>query len=112
MRALSAIQTSILHIAHLVRIPAPEHLVHECIIVALVVARAAMFEPVPILTKDLFEDVPGLQSIGSHQATSLRGVRLCVIERFYHILPPTSTPVLSPRSGPVPHVLLPWAVRP
>src|SRR5215216_8030016 len=93
MRALSAIQTPILNRAHLVRIPAPEHLVHEFIIIALVVARVDTFEPVPMLSKDLFEDVPGWQGVGSHQATSLRGVRLCVIERFGSL--PSFGPSLS-----------------
>ena len=56
------------------------------------VARMDACEPVPVLTKDLFEDVPGRQGCCSHQAASLRSVGLSVIALFYHILPTTSTP--------------------
>jgi len=39
MGALSTVETAVFDIAHLVRIPTPEHLVDEVIIVARVVAR-------------------------------------------------------------------------
>src|SRR5712691_714434 len=109
MGALSAMQTPILNIAHLVRIPAPEHLVHEPIIVTRIVARVDAFEPVPVLSKDLFEDVPGRQGFCSHQAASLRSVGLCVIALFYHISPTTSTPssALTGARSPTPLTLAP-----
>jgi hypothetical protein len=112
MRALSAMQTPILKRAHLVRIAASKHLVHEPRIVTRSVARVDACEPVPVLSKDLFEDVPGRQGFCSHQAASLSGVRLCVIARFYHILSTTSTPVLSLLSGTAPHAPLPGAMGP
>src|SRR6478672_23086 len=61
MDALPTLQTAVLTIAHLLRIPAPEHLVPEAIIVTRIVARVDALEPVPVLGKDLFEDVPGRQ---------------------------------------------------
>jgi Helix-turn-helix domain len=61
-------------IAHLLGIPAPEHLVHQTIIVGLIVARIRAFKPVPVLGKDLFEDIPGRWGCCSHEAASLRGV--------------------------------------
>jgi hypothetical protein len=78
--------------AHRVGIPTPEHLVHETVIVALIIARVDAFKPVPVLGKDLFEDAPGWRSCCNHQAASLRSVGLWVIVLFYHIPPTTSTP--------------------
>jgi hypothetical protein len=37
MCALSTMQTAVLDIAHLVRIPTPEHLVHKTVIVTLII---------------------------------------------------------------------------
>jgi hypothetical protein len=90
--ALATLQTAVLDIAYLLGIPAPEHLVHEAIIVGCLVARVDACEPVPVLGKDLFEEVPGWWGFCNHQAASLRGVGLCVIALFYHIPPTTSTP--------------------
>ena len=58
MDALPTLQTAVLDIAHLLRIPAPEHLVHEAIIVTRIVARVDALEPVPVLGKDLLKDTP------------------------------------------------------
>src|SRR5512145_1996965 len=92
MGALPTLQTAVLDIAYLVRIPTPEHLVDKDIVVGLVVARVDAFEPVPVLGKDLFEAVPGRQGFCSHQAASLRSVGWCVIALFYHISPIISIP--------------------
>ena len=51
-----------------------KHLVHEAIIVARIVARVDMFEPIPVLGKDLFEEAPGRWSGSSHQAVSRRSM--------------------------------------
>src|SRR2546426_1188908 len=109
MGALPTLQTAILDITYLVGIPAPEHLVHEVIIVTRIVTRVDACEPVPVLGKDLFEDVPGRQGFCSHQAASLRSVGLCVIALFYHISPTTSTPssALTGARSPTPLTLEP-----
>jgi hypothetical protein len=60
MGALAPVQTAVLDIAHLVGIPTPEHLVDEAIIVTRLVARIDACKPLPVLDKDLFEDVPVL----------------------------------------------------
>ena len=85
-------QTSIFDIAHLLGITTGKHFVDESIIVASIVPRIDVFKSVPMLGKDLFEDIPGRRGFCSHQAASLRSVRLCVIALFYHIPPTTSTP--------------------
>ena len=92
MGALPAAKTPLFDIPHLVGISASEHLRHQAIIVASIVARIDTFKTVPMVGKDLFEDAPGWRSYCSHQAVSLRSVGLCVIALFYHIPPTTSTP--------------------
>src|SRR5215813_11448374 len=67
MGALPTLETPILDIPHLVRIPAAEHLGHEASIVTRLVARVGTGEPVPVLGKDLFEDVPGRHGCCSHR---------------------------------------------
>src|SRR5262249_21970064 len=69
-----------------------EQLIHEAVIVTPIVTRVDSCEPVPGLSKELFEDVPGGQGFCSHQAASLRSVELCVIALFDHSPPTTSTP--------------------
>src|SRR5215475_1446402 len=49
-------------------------------------------EAVPVVSKNLFEEVPGRRSCCSHQAASLQSVGWWVIALFYHIPSLTSTP--------------------
>jgi len=84
--------TAILDIAHLIRIAAREHLVHKPIVVAGIVARMDVFEPLPVLDKDLFEDVPVLRRLCNHQIALREGVGLLGIKRFYHVSLSESTP--------------------
>ena len=103
MGALPTLQTAIGDRAHLVGIPAPEHLVHEAIIVAAIVPRMDALKSVPVFSKDLFEDAPSWRSCCSHQAASLQGVGLSVVALFYHMEPITSTlSAALPRAGSPP----------
>src|SRR5262250_1346233 len=107
MGALPAMQTPILDIPHPLRIAACEHLVHKAVIVARIVTRIDAFEPVPVLSKDLFEEIQGRQSCCSHQAASLQRVGWWVRGLFYHIPSLTSTPsavltrILPPPRSPL-----------
>src|SRR5215831_6007244 len=92
MGALPTAQTPILDIPHLVGIPAPEHLGHQVIIVASIVARIDAFKAVPVVGKDLFEEAPGRRSGCSHQAASLRSMGLGIVALLYHVSLTTSTP--------------------
>ena len=58
MGALTALQTAVLDIAHLVGISTPEHLGYQAIGVRRLVAWMGVFEPVPVLSKALLEDMP------------------------------------------------------
>ena len=62
MFTLATVETAVFDRAYLLGIPAPKHLVHEPIIVARIVARVDVFESVPVLGKDLFEEVPSRRS--------------------------------------------------
>src|SRR4029450_836215 len=74
MGAFSTIQTSVVDIAHLWGMTGSEHLVHQSIIVASIVPRIDAFKSVPMLDKDLFEDIPGQRGFCRHQAVPLRGI--------------------------------------
>ena len=92
MLALATMLTAILAIPHLVGIPAAEHLVHETIIVAGIVARVDVFEAIPVIDKDLFEDVGVLRRCCHHQIVPSKGIGFLGIERFYHVSRSASTP--------------------
>src|SRR5215475_2196470 len=109
MGALPATKTPICDIPHLVGIPAPEHLLYQAVIVASIVPRGRALEAVPVVGKDLFEEVPGRRSCCSHQAASLQRVGWWVRGLFYHIPSMTSTPsavltwILPPPRSPLRH---------
>ena len=109
MGAHPATKTPLCDIPHLVGIPAPEHLLYQAVIVASIVPRVHALEAVPVVGKDLFEEVPGRRSCCSHQAASLQRVGWWVIALFYHIPSMTSTPlavltrVLPPPRSPLHH---------
>jgi hypothetical protein len=88
---LATMLTVILDIAHLVGIAAVEPLVYETVIVAGIVARVDVFEAIPVIDKDLFEDVGGLSRCFHHQIAPSKGVGLLGIERFYHVSRSAST---------------------
>jgi hypothetical protein len=106
MGAFPTMQTAVLDRAHLVGIPAPEHLVHETVIVARIIARIEALKPGPVLGKDLFENIPGRRGFCSHQAASLQSVGLYVIGLFYHIPPTISTPSSAFTGAPAPTSLI------
>src|SRR5256885_11342717 len=92
MLALATVLRAIREIPHVVGSPAAEHLVHETIIVAGIVARIDVFEAIPVIDKDLFEDVPVLRRLCHHQIAPSKGIGFLGIERFYHVSRSASTP--------------------
>ncbi len=78
--------------AHLVGIATVEHLLYETVIVAGIVARVDVCEAIPVIDKDLFEDVGGLSRCYHYQIAPSKGVGLWGIERFYHVARSASTP--------------------
>src|SRR6266446_8012428 len=94
MLASTTIETSVLDRAHLVGIAAVEHLLHETLIVGRVVARAELFKPLPVIDKDLFEDVPVPRRFDDHQITPSEGVGYWGCGIFT-----TAHPLRPPRNG-------------
>src|SRR5207247_689961 len=92
MGALPAIQTPVFNRAHLCRVSAGKQLVDEAIIVARIIARIDAFEPVPMLGKDLLEDVPVPRGCYKHQGAPSWGVEMMVVQRLYHTSPAQATP--------------------
>src|SRR5215471_5277915 len=106
MFALATVEAAVFNIAYLVGIPTPEHLVDEAIIVARMVTRIDACEPVPVLDKDLFEDVPVLCRGCHHQGAPSGGNGMVAVQLFYHTSPVLST-LSSAFSGAHPPPLFP-----
>src|ERR687886_91506 len=85
MLPLATMRTPIFAIPHLLGIPAPEHLVHESIIVGRLVARVDAFESIPVLGKDLFEDIPVLRGCCNHQGAPSRSIEVCSAAFLPHL---------------------------
>src|SRR5437868_10651275 len=49
-------------------------------------------KPVPVLSKDLLEDIPVPSGCCNHEGTPSWGVRIFAVQRFYHSSPASSTP--------------------
>ena len=101
MCALATVETAVFDKAYLLGLPAPEHLLHEAIIVARIVARVDVFEPVPVLSKDLFEDVPVLGGCCKHQGAPSGGSGFAM-PLLYHGLSAQSTPSSAFTEAPSP----------
>ena len=84
MFARSIVQTPIFDIAHLFKVPTPEHFVNEAIVVGRMVAGIDSFKPVLVLDEYLFEDVSVPSRICNHQGALSWGVRVFAVQRFYH----------------------------
>src|SRR5215831_1722911 len=106
MFALATVEAAVFNIAYLVGIPTPEHLVDEAIIGARMVTRIDACEPVPVLDKDLFEDVPVLCRSCHHQGAPSGGNGMVAVQLFYHTSPVLST-LSSAFSGAHPPPLFP-----
>src|SRR5438128_31270 len=73
---LATMLTVILERAHRVGMAAVEHLVYETVIVAGIVTRVDVFEAIPVLDKDRFEDVGVLRRCCHHQIAPSKGIGL------------------------------------
>jgi hypothetical protein len=56
MCALATLQAAVLHIAHLVGLPARQHLGHQTIIIGRLIARMGVLKCLPVISKDLLKD--------------------------------------------------------
>jgi len=58
MRALATLEAAILNIAHLLWGATRQHLGHQAIVIPGLVARMGTLKRLPVVGKDLLEDVP------------------------------------------------------
>src|SRR5262249_4979707 len=108
MLALATVQAAVFDVPHLFRVATRQHLGHQVIIVGRLVARMGVFEPVPVLSKDLLEDIPVRCMCYPHQDPRSWGRvvlgAVVVPPRLYAVHPPSArTSDLSPPS--LPHAL-------
>ena len=85
---LATMLTAILDITHLIRIATAQHLLHKAVVIASVVARMALFEDVPMIRKDLLEDVPMPPGFDNHEVAPSESswlFRWLRVKHFYHV---------------------------
>src|SRR2546428_9797188 len=92
MGALATLQTAIFDIAHLLRVATRQHLGHQIMIVGGLIARMGVGESVPVVGKDLLEDVPVPRGCCHHRVALSGGDRIVTVQRLYHTSPAQSTP--------------------
>jgi hypothetical protein len=85
--------------------------VPKAVRVACIVTWLDVFEPVPVLSNELFEDVPGRQGFCSHQAASLRGVEFVCGRTFLSYPANHIDPIIGLHSGTVPYSPRSYATR-
>jgi hypothetical protein len=112
MLALSTLLAAVVDVPHLVRVPTAKHLIHQAIVVGGLIARVSLFELIPVIGKELFEDTPVPSGWCHRQGAPSWGDRIVVMKRFYHGLPASSTPHRSSSGQPSHHsfVLESWGL--
>ena len=70
--------------AHLLRVAPPEHRGYQAIIVGSLVARMGLLALLPVLGKDLLEDVPVPRGFCHHQGAPSWGIGMFAVQRFSH----------------------------
>src|SRR5205807_3238377 len=74
---------------------------HKVIVVGRLVARMGVCEPVPVLGKDLLEDVPVPRGCCKHEGAPSESGQFAG-QRLYHVSSAPSTPHRSPAGHPQP----------
>ena len=80
--ALAAVQAAVLNIAYFFRVAARQHLGHQAIVVRRLVARMSMLKRLPVVSKDLLEDVPVPRGCCHHRVAPSGGDRIVTVQRL------------------------------
>ena len=80
--ALAAMLVAVFDIPHLFRIATRQHLGHQIIIVGCLIARMGVGESVPVVGKDLLEDVPVPRGCCHHRVAPSGGDRIVTVQRL------------------------------
>src|SRR4029453_12317084 len=102
MGTLATPQAAVFDIAHLLRVATRQHLGHQALVVGGLVAGMGVGKRVPVLGKDLLEDIPVSRGGGHHRVPPSGGDDLLVMKRLYHAPAPSSTPPPPARTKPSP----------
>src|SRR5688572_29835062 len=92
MLPLATVQAAVLDIAHLPWGATRQHLGYQVIVVGCLVAWMGVLKRVPVLGKNLFEDVPVPRGCCKHQGAPSEGVGMGAVQRLYHASSGLSTP--------------------
>jgi hypothetical protein len=90
--ALATLQAAVFDVPHFLWIAAIQHLGHQVIVVCCLVARMGALKRLPVVGKDLLEDIPVPRGCCNHQGTPSWGGRMFAVKRLYHGSPASSTP--------------------
>jgi hypothetical protein len=109
---LATVQAAVCNVAHLLRVPTREHLGHQTIIVGRPVARMGVGEPIPVLSKDLCEDIPVPRGCCNHEgAPTWRGGRFTVSLLYHTSLAQSTLSSACPEAPSPPSLVLePWGL--
>jgi len=91
-----------IEVPHLFRVATRQHLGHQVIIIGRLVARMGTCKPVPVLSKDLLEDVPVPRGLCQPRVAPTWGVRLFAVKRLSHGSSASSTPSSASVRAPSP----------
>src|SRR6266581_1935765 len=92
MGALATLLAAGCALPHLVRIATRQHLGHQIMIVGGLITRMGVGESVPVVGKDLLEDVPVPRGCCHHRVAPRGGERIVTMPRLSHTSLAQSTP--------------------
>src|SRR5712691_4427991 len=99
--ALATVQAAVRDIAYFFRVAARQHLGHQAIVVCRLVVRMGLLKRLPVVSKDLLEDIPVPRGGCHHRIAPSGGDQIVAMERLYHAAAASSTP--HPASLRYPH---------
>ena len=82
MFALTTVEAAIFDRPHLVRMATRQHLGHQIMIVGGLIARMGVGESIPVVGKDLLEDVPVPRGCCHHRVAPSGGDRIVTVQRL------------------------------
>src|SRR5262247_2480685 len=74
----------VLAIAYFFRVAARQHLGHQALVVRRLVARMGLLKWLPVVSKDLLEDIPVPRGGCHHRIAPSGGDQIVAMERLYH----------------------------
>src|SRR6266403_4928599 len=102
MGALATLLAAVFAIPHLFRIATRQHLGHQIMIVGGLIARMGVGESIPVVGKDLLEDVPVPCGCCQHKGPPRSERDKVAIPRLYHSSSALSIPPRCAREPPHP----------